>query len=83
MTRDEAKDLMELLQVSAPVALQIVNAVPAFHVNEAIQSLALMGASAAIAKQHGMVTRTQFLEAAALIWDTGKAEFETYTERMN
>lgn len=83
MTPAQAKDLMELLQLSAPVGLQLINAAPTFHENEAIQALALMGASAAITKQHGMVTRTQFLEAAALIWDTGRAEFETVSERAN
>lgn len=70
------KTWKELFDISAPVSVKLVNDVVAYHENESIQALALLGAGVALSKDSGHVSREEFLTACALMWDSCTAEFE-------
>lgn len=73
----------EVLDLSAPVTVELLNAVSCFHPNRAVQAVALMGAGAALSKDGGFVSREQYIAMCARIWDTQTAMFQTVEVKAN
>lgn len=73
----EPKTWSDFFNLAAPVQISLLNAMPTFHSNEAIQAVALIGAGAILSKASALVSRDEYITACLFAWDAHVAEFET------